>query len=103
MIDFLPIKNSQAEHASQGDMLGVTNGKDLRRVVAKPLDRITAHTGHRGQPLLGSLGVDDLPPNVIQGNRVGGEEQRLVIPGGKGGMPGTRASLVSPHQPVQNL
>ena len=78
-------------------------GRQPRRQLDRRRLLEQAHACHRTPAHLGPLGVDDLPADVIESHRVGGEEQPLVVPGAPRLVPATRATLVDTDQPVEDV
>src|SRR5436853_6596987 len=109
MLNPLGIEDSQALLTSQDNMFGLpaveelrgaagfdmgSRGSESRRLqdarasepdeAHRELRRLTVfqepHACHRLPTLQGTLGVNDVPADVIHGNGIGGKEERLPLP-----------------------
>ena len=69
----------------------------IRRVVDP------THSLDRRPTFAGTLGVDDVPADVIERHRVGGEEQAIVPPGAPRLVPAARPALVDADQAVEDV
>src|SRR5262245_46298525 len=57
--------------------------------------------GHPAQ--FGALGVDDVPADMVHGYWIGGEEERLALPGAPGAVPAAGAAFVDADDAVANV
>ncbi len=92
-------KHTQTKVGGQTNVLGLA---DIKTLVVERIESELARGTHGRKSFLLALGINCLPENVVHRNRVGRQQQGVVLPGPLG--PGCgRASLVDALDPVHDV